>query len=56
MPLADARETGANAPIPRVAGSRRASETTRCARHRSAAAPLGIRRRSGRPDTSSTRC
>ena len=43
MPLSDARETGANALIPRVAGGRRASETTQCASP-SAASPLGIGR------------
>ena len=37
MPLSDLRETGANALIPRVAGGRRASETTQCACHHSAA-------------------
>jgi hypothetical protein len=47
MPLSDARETGANALIPRVAGGRRASETTQCARHQSAAPPLGIGRAIG---------
>ena len=43
MPPSDARETGANALIPRVAGDRRASETTQCASP-SAASPLGIGR------------
>ena len=47
MPLSDARETGANALIPRVAGGRRAFETTQCARHHSAAPPLGIGRAIG---------
>ena len=37
MPLSDAREPGANALVPRVAGGRRASETTQCARQHSAA-------------------
>ena len=40
MPPSDARETGANARIPRVAAGRRASETTQCARHHSAARHL----------------
>jgi hypothetical protein len=47
MPPSDLWETGANALIPRVAGGRRASETTQCARHRSAALPLGVGRATG---------
>jgi hypothetical protein len=37
MPLSDAPKTGANALMQRVAAGRRASETTQCARHHSAA-------------------
>ena len=37
MPLSDARETGTNALVPRVAGGHRASETTQCAHQHSAA-------------------
>ena len=47
MPLSDVRETAANALIPRVVGGRRASETTQCARHHSAAPPFGIVKRGG---------
>jgi hypothetical protein len=48
MPLSDARETVQMPLVPRVAGGRRTSETTQCARNHSVASQLGIGQQSAR--------